>query len=130
MDAYRAPAAAGIFIRRMKLRSAVHVLDGMTSDAPRPRAMPTRTVRSIRPLAALLLAAAFPAAACAQTGTQPPAQPAAVAAAMDPALALATFDSAWSRIHHSYYDSTFKGTSWTAVRDELRPRVQAARTEA
>ena len=86
--------------------------------------MPTRTIR--RPLAALLFAAV--ASACSAAAAS--AQPGAAAPAMDPALALATFDSAWSRIHNSYYDSTFKGTSWTAVRDELRPRVQAARTEA
>lgn len=87
--------------------------------------MPIRFVRRVRPLAALIAAALV--SACATTArTQ--ATPSA-AAAMEPALALATFDSAWSRIHTSYYDSTFKGTSWTAVRDELRPRVQAARTE-
>jgi carboxyl-terminal processing protease len=86
--------------------------------------MPTRTL--LRTLASLLLAAA--ASACSAAGSV--ARPGTSAApAMDPALALATFDSAWSRIHNSYYDTTFKGTSWTAVRDELRPRVQAARTE-
>lgn len=84
--------------------------------------MPIRADRRIRPFA-FVLAAVLASAAAAQ------AQPAGPAARMDPALALATFDSAWSRIHNSYYDSTFKGTSWTAVRDELRPRVQAARTE-
>jgi carboxyl-terminal processing protease len=87
--------------------------------------MPIRFVRRAHPLAALIAAALVPACATtAQTQTTPSA-----AATMEPALALATFDSAWSRIHTSYYDSTFKGTSWTAVRDELRPRVQAARTE-
>jgi carboxyl-terminal processing protease len=87
--------------------------------------MPIRFARRVRPLAALI--AAVLVSACATTA-QTQSTPSA-AAAMDPALALATFDSAWSRIHNSYYDSTFKGTSWTAVRDELRPRVQGARTE-
>jgi carboxyl-terminal processing protease len=94
------------------------------TDISSPARMPTRTL--FRPLASLLLAAV--ASACSAAGSV--AQPGTPAApAMDPALALATFDSAWSRIHNSYYDTTFKGTSWTAVRDELRPRVQAARTE-
>jgi carboxyl-terminal processing protease len=92
------------------------------TDRPRPLRMPIRAVRPIAALLAAVLASA--SASAAQTVLAPPAAP------MDPALALATFDSAWSRIHHSYYDSTFKGTSWTAVRDELRPRVQAAGTEA
>ena len=70
--------------------------------------------------AASLLAAAL--AACAPAPGPAPAP-------IDPALALATFDSAWSRIHNTYYDTTFKGMSWTGVRDELRPRVEAARTE-
>jgi carboxyl-terminal processing protease len=47
---------------------------------------------------------------------------------LEPALALATFDSAWSRIHNTYYDTTFKGMSWPAVRDELRPRAGQAST--
>jgi carboxyl-terminal processing protease len=88
--------------------------------------MPIRAVRRIRSCVPVL--AAVLATACGAAAQSPPAGPAP--APMDPALALATFDSAWSRIHHSYYDSTFKGTSWTAVRDELRPRVQAARSEA
>lgn len=77
------------------------------------------THRPLRPLllAAALLAAARPAAA------QDPA-----AAPVAPALAAATFDSAWSRIDRTYHDSTFGGRSWAAVRDELRPRAAAART--
>ncbi len=43
-------------------------------------------------------------------------------------LALATFDSAWSRIHHTYYDPTFRGLDWAGVRQELRPRVEAVTT--
>ena len=95
------------------------------TDRPCLFRMTTRAVRRIRPFAVALAAVlASASASAAQTVLAP-----AAAARMDPALALATFDSAWSRIHHSYYDSTFKGTSWTGVRDELRPRVQAARTE-
>lgn len=43
-------------------------------------------------------------------------------------LAVATFDSAWSRIHATYYDSTFRGLDWAGVRAELRPRAEAAET--
>ncbi|MEO7965777.1 MAG: S41 family peptidase [Gemmatimonadaceae bacterium] len=46
---------------------------------------------------------------------------------LDSALATATFDSAWSRIHVAYYDSTFHGTDWAKLRAELRPRAAAAR---
>jgi carboxyl-terminal processing protease len=41
-------------------------------------------------------------------------------------LALLTFDSAWSRINTTHYDSTFSGVDWSAVRRELRPRAAAA----
>lgn len=47
---------------------------------------------------------------------------------IDSALAVATFDSAWSTIHRTYYDSTFRGIDWLGVRAELRPRAAAART--
>ncbi len=49
-------------------------------------------------------------------------------ARIDPALAVATFDSAWSIINRTYYDSTFRGIDWPGVRSELRPRAAAART--
>jgi carboxyl-terminal processing protease len=39
-------------------------------------------------------------------------------------LALASFDDAWQTIRDNYYDPTFGGTNWSAVRDELRPLVQ------
>ncbi|MGI8619742.1 MAG: S41 family peptidase [Gemmatimonadaceae bacterium] len=47
---------------------------------------------------------------------------------IDSALAVATFDSAWSTIDRTYYDSTFRGIDWPGVRTELRPRAAAART--
>jgi carboxyl-terminal processing protease len=56
---------------------------------------------------------------------------AATGAAAEPiesAHALETFDSAWTRIARTHYDSTFRGLDWNAVRTELRPRAGAART--
>jgi carboxyl-terminal processing protease len=53
---------------------------------------------------------------------------AAAPARPDSTLAVATFDSAWSRVKHTYYDSTMRGVDWDAVRRELRPRAAAART--
>jgi carboxyl-terminal processing protease len=49
---------------------------------------------------------------------------------MDPALAEATFDSAWSIIHRTFWDTTFNGVDWRGVRAELLPRARAAGTDA
>lgn len=42
------------------------------------------------------------------------------------AQAVASFDEIWQTIHETYYDPTFGGLDWDAVRAELRPKVQAA----
>ena len=57
---------------------------------------------------------------------------AASSAAQSPAvsLALQTFDAAWSIIDITYYDASFRGVDWKAVRDELRPEAERARTPA
>ena len=47
---------------------------------------------------------------------------------IDRALALATFDSAWGRIAHTHYDTTFRGVDWEGVGAELRPRAAGAVT--
>jgi carboxyl-terminal processing protease len=70
--------------------------------------------------AALLVLGAAPAAA----------QEAVPPRAMDPALAEATFDSAWSILHRTYWDTTFGGVDWRGTREELLPRARAARTDA
>lgn len=57
--------------------------------------------------AAALLAAAAPAAAQGFDGG-------------------AAFDTAWTAIHRTHFDTTFNGVDWVAVRDELRPRAAAA----
>lgn len=79
-------------------------------------------------MALLVLAGA--ALACAPASTAPAAAPAPVPTGGWPALAVQTFDSAWSRIAHTYYDSTFHGLDWAAVRAELRPRAAAAADRA
>jgi carboxyl-terminal processing protease len=42
------------------------------------------------------------------------------------ALALQSFDDAWRTIDESFFDPSFGGLDWQAVRSELRPRVEAA----
>jgi len=62
---------------------------------------------------------------CAANSPQPPTpEP------ISTALALQTFDSAWSRINASYYDPDFRGIDWPAIRDELRPSVEVVKTRA
>lgn len=48
----------------------------------------------------------------------------------DPALELASFDTAWARVRDSYYDSTFRGLDWMRLRDSLRPVVARAASRA
>jgi len=62
------------------------------------------------------------AIACA--AKRPPAEP-----ALDSALALETFDTAWSAIHETHFDPEFNGVDWIALRDELRPQVEAIESE-
>lgn len=38
-----------------------------------------------------------------------------------------TFDAAWTIIRDTYFDPSFHGIDWAAVRTELRPKAQAAR---
>ena len=78
----------------------------------------------------LLQAIAFVATmACAGYATSTTTVPATVAR-VDSAVAVATFDSAWSRIATTYYDSAMRGIDWAAVRTELRPRAASAPTTA
>jgi carboxyl-terminal processing protease len=47
---------------------------------------------------------------------------------IDSALALETFDTAWNIIYETHFDTTFNGVDWLALKDELRPRAEAATT--
>ncbi len=42
---------------------------------------------------------------------------------------LATFDTAWAIIERTHWDTAYNGVNWTALRDSLRPRAAAARTQ-
>ena len=91
----------------------------MTEDTPTP----SRVLSLGFVLAGLTLGLA----ACTSTPA-PHAQAQAPAVPVSQALALQTFDSAWSRIAHTHYDTAFAGVDWQGVRDELRPRAAAVRT--
>jgi C-terminal processing protease CtpA/Prc len=43
---------------------------------------------------------------------------------------LDSFDEVWRIVHDTHYDADFNGVDWAAVRDELRPRLEAAKTDA
>ncbi len=43
-------------------------------------------------------------------------------------LNLDSFEFIWSTIRDQYWDPTFGGVNWTAVRDEFRPRIERAAT--
>lgn len=43
---------------------------------------------------------------------------------------LASFDYVWQRINDTFFDPSFGGCDWAAVREELRPRMAAADSSA
>jgi carboxyl-terminal processing protease len=59
-------------------------------------------------------------AGCASKHTEEPA--------IETALAVETFDTAWSIIYETHFDTTFNGVDWLALKDELRPQAEAATT--
>jgi carboxyl-terminal processing protease len=48
----------------------------------------------------------------------------------DPKLLHKTFDAVWNTVNNKYYDSTFGGVDWVAVRKKYEPQVEAVRTDA
>jgi carboxyl-terminal processing protease len=42
-----------------------------------------------------------------------------------PGIAVATFDSLWSKVHDTYVDTAFVATRWMKVRETLRPRAES-----
>ena len=45
--------------------------------------------------------------------------------ALEPGLALASFDSVWTIVRDTYVDTAFVSSKWMRVRDSLRPRAEA-----
>jgi carboxyl-terminal processing protease len=91
--------------------------------------------RAARSSGAGLLVLAVLLQGCAAAGGAAPAPgppsapaPAPAAEPISPALAQEVFDSAWSRVHRAYYDTTFNGVDWVALGDELRPVAREAGT--
>ncbi len=80
--------------------------------------------------------AGFTLVAMLLSSVSPGAPPVAVAqtgmvkgrAAIDTALELASFDSAWRRVFDTYYDPGMRGLDWKAIRDEYRPLVAHAQS--
>jgi carboxyl-terminal processing protease len=86
--------------------------------APTPqRPMPSGSAASASALGALP-AACGPVAGAVSTSlaSSPVANP------------LVTFDSAWSIIGRTHWDTTYNGVNWAALRAELRPKAAAATT--
>jgi carboxyl-terminal processing protease len=77
---------------------------------------------------AALGAAVLTLACAAGPATQPTPPPVAAdpPTPLTEAEALEVFDFAWTRVHETYYDTTFGDLDWLAVRDELRPVAGAA----
>jgi carboxyl-terminal processing protease len=99
------------------------------------RSLPAPPARLLAVTAVLLTACRHAGGAAVAARPQTPAACGVVAApamssrASEPAGdAVAVFDSAWTIIRRTHWDSTYNGVNWTAVRDELRPRAAAART--
>src|SRR5688572_16748435 len=77
----------------------------------------------VNPIVGITLAFGAGAAGC----TRAPQEGVPAALRVDSALAVATFDSAWTRIGATYYDTTFRGMDWAGARDRLRPLAAKAR---
>ncbi len=110
-----------------------------------PHHMP-HAVPAVRALPTLLLVAVAAAVACRAPGrSSGPASASGMAAGASAACAapapstaslndtpvsdpLVSFDSAWSIIGRTHWDTTYNGVNWKAVRDSLRPKAAAART--
>jgi carboxyl-terminal processing protease len=93
--------------------------------------------RSVRLLALLLAAGAMLPAACRSTGSSARAPEAPAAARPAPpapltpeqhAANVASFDQVWQTVRDRHWDPEKVGPAWDQARDELRPRVLAARS--
>jgi carboxyl-terminal processing protease len=88
------------------------------------------------PLRLLFLALLLSACRAGRPVAAPPAAvacrapaPSSVSRASEPTTdGAAIFDTAWTRIQRTHWDSSYNGTDWNAVRTALRPKAAAART--
>ncbi|HEX2167067.1 MAG TPA: S41 family peptidase, partial [Longimicrobiales bacterium] len=46
------------------------------------------------------------------------------------ATKVAAFEQAWGEMRDGFYDASYHGADWTAVRDRFRPQIEGARTRA
>jgi C-terminal peptidase prc len=56
-------------------------------------------------------------------------EPSAVTARLTPKDRLEIFSDTWATINEKYYDPSFNGVNWRAVREQYRPAAEAARTD-
>ncbi len=70
----------------------------------------------------IALALACASLACAQNTGQPPLT------ASEKRLNSESFEVIWATIRDQYWDPGFGGVNWTAVHDELRPKIESAAT--
>ncbi|MGQ0648312.1 MAG: S41 family peptidase [Gemmatimonadaceae bacterium] len=66
---------------------------------------------------------------CARAGHGPLTGPGIARAPVDSIAAVASFDTAWARIGATYYDTTFRGNDWAALRRRFRPFAERARAQ-
>ncbi len=69
-------------------------------------------------IAAIAIAASGGCASASHTDTN-----ARVSQPISAQVAVATFDSLWSKVAHTYVDTAFVSSEWSMVRDSLRPRA-------
>lgn len=84
-----------------------------------------RTLHGIASAAALSLAV-LTAGALSACHSAPRSNAAMNAPAIRPTE---TFDAAWTLVRDEHFDRSLNGVDWNKVRDELRPRAEAARTQ-
>jgi carboxyl-terminal processing protease len=103
--------------------------DGRRYHCALPQARTSRTIGSVSNFAAFLRAPALALLAAGVLGACAAAPRAPQRAPVDPSVAAATFDTVWTVVERTLWDPEFGGLDWAGVRDEMRPRAVAARTQ-
>lgn len=92
----------------------------------RPRIGTTPARGRLTPMAVLATALLLSAACATGGGRMGSASAAAPEERLAPGVAQATFDTAWSMLSRTWYDTAFARGRWQAARDSLRPLAAAA----